>query len=77
MACYAGQLQAPEEGISGNFWCSVVTLITFSSKFNNLEREKNQRNPKNVKNYPKNLLSFIFFLLKKSTKILIKNLLKK
>ena len=35
--------------IFGNFWCPVVTLVTFSSNISNFER-----NPKNQKNTKKN-----------------------
>ena len=46
MALYAGELIAPEEGfglcpfwpILSHFWCSVVTLVTFSSNLNNYEK---------------------------------------
>ena len=42
--------------ILGNFWCPVVTLVTFSSSLSNFERnpKKNTKNPKkNPKNFKK------------------------
>ena len=41
MTRYAGQLLAPAEGlpILGHFWCSVVTLVTFSSKLDNFAKK--------------------------------------
>ena len=40
--------------IYGNFWCPVVTVVTFSSNLSNFERnQKNKKNPK--KKIQKNL----------------------
>ena len=30
--------------ILGNFWCSVVTLFSFSSNLNNFEKKKEEKN---------------------------------
>ena len=30
--------------IFGNYWCPVVTLVTFSSNLSNFERNKNEKN---------------------------------
>ena len=48
--------------IFGNFWCPVVTMVTFSSNRINFERiqknpkiQKNRKkNPKNTNKFPKN-----------------------
>ena len=54
-ARYAGLLLAPVEGLGrgffGNFWCPVVTLVTFSSNLSDFER--NPKKPKKSKKNPK------------------------
>ena len=64
-ARYTGLLLAPAEGfgrrqvimlfwpIFDNFWCPVVTLVTFSSNLSNFER--NPKKPKKMHNKSKNL----------------------
>ena len=44
--------------ILGDFWCPVVTLVTFTSNISNFERnpkktKKSKKNPKNVKQFQK------------------------
>ena len=68
-ARYMGLLQAPAEGfgrgfllimlfwpIFGNFWCPVVTLVTFSSNLSNFETnsKKLKKIPKKSKSKKKN-----------------------
>ena len=64
-ARYAGLLLAPAEGfglwlimlfwpIFGNFWCPVVTLVTFSSNLSTFKRNPPPKNiPKNSNNFKK------------------------
>ena len=46
--------------IFGNFWCPVVTLVTFSSNFGNFERnpEKNKKIQRKLKKIKKNSKKF-------------------
>ena len=37
----------------GNFWCSVVNVVTFSSNLNNFEINKKMKRKKNEKKYKK------------------------
>ena len=52
--------------IFGNFWCPVVTLVTFSRNISNFERNRKitKKNPKEIKNLK----------IKKNFKIKKKNL---
>ena len=61
-ARYAGLLLAPAEGfglrprpIFGDFWCPVVTVVTFSSNLSNFERnkKKNEKVQKKSKKFQK------------------------
>ena len=55
--------------ILGNFWCSLVTSITFSSNLSNFEKNP-KKSPKNSKNLKKKLeKSQFFFLIQKISKI--------
>ena len=40
----------------GNFWCPVVTLVTFSSNIGNFERnpKKTKKSKKKIHKFPKN-----------------------
>ena len=73
-ARYAGLLLAPAEGfglwakkepnllfwpIFGNFWCIVVTLVTFSSNLSNFGR-----NPKKPKKIQKKCYALSFLILR-------------
>ena len=64
--------------ILGHFWCSVVTLVTFSSNLNNFEKiqtkiQKIQKNPKKIQNLnklqQKNIYIYIIKFKKKRKKI--------
>ena len=48
--------------IFGDFWCSVVTVVTFSSNLNNFERnQKNPRKSKKIQKKSKNIEKILKF----------------
>ena len=61
--------------IFGNFWCLVVTLVTFGSNLSNFERYP--KKPKKIQKNRKKLIKiFLFLNPKKKSKKKIKNIQK-
>ena len=47
----------------GNFWCPVVTLVTFSSNLSNFERNTQKPKKNNQNDFFKKIRWYTFFLL--------------